>query len=332
MTSAIAPPPETQATSPTGEAARDVVCSTAGWIDLVKADETTIAAVESRTGLDLPTLAQLSEVEASSRLRRQGTALYLSLPLVFRDENGRAKITPVGFVLSRDHLVTIRFETLKAFATCQARVERDAIDQPCAATTFLALIEAIVDRLADVLEEVAAELDAVANEVFAGEGEPKRRHAPKAQGQNLHRSLRRLGRARTLASKVRTTLLGIGRMVPFVQSEAEDWLPKEALHRFQTILHDVESLDEFEVHLSDKVQFLLDADLGFINIEQNNVFRVLTVVSVVGIPPTLVASMYGMNFKHMPELDWVYGYPYGIAVIAISAIVPLLFFRVKGWF
>ncbi|RZL69211.1 MAG: magnesium transporter CorA, partial [Sphingomonas sp.] len=102
--------------------------------------------------------------------------------------------------------------------------------------------------------------------------------------------------------------------------------------RFETIRRDIESLDEFETRLSENVQFLLDAALGLINIEQNNVFRVLTVVSVVGVPPTLIASMYGMNFKHMPELDWAYGYPYALSLILASAIIPIVVFRIKGWF
>ena len=130
---------------------------------------------------------------------------------------------------------------------------------------------------------------------------------------------------------MRATLLAIGRTVPYVESEGEEWLPEEARPRLETVRRDVESLDEYEVHLSDKVQFLLDADLGLINIEQNDRFRILTVVSIVGIPPTFVASLYGMNFKHMPELDWTWGYPYGLAVIALSALAPAAWFWRKGW-
>ncbi len=304
----------------------------AGWIDLLSPDEGRAAEVTRATGLALPTRAQLAEVEVSSRLRRQGDALYLSLPVVFRDDGGQAKITPVGFVLSRDHLITIRYEALKAFATCRERVEEHAIAHPCASSTFVTLLEAIVDRLADILEEVGAELDEVADEVFGRDLDEKPGHRPKAQDANLRRTLRRVGRARTLVSKVRATLLGIARMAPFVEAEGEEWLAPGAKPRLETVRHDVGSLDEYEVHLSDKVQFLLDADLGLINIEQNDRFRILTVVSIVGIPPTFVASMYGMNFKHMPELDWAWGYPYGLAMIALSAFVPLAYFRVKGWF
>jgi magnesium transporter len=117
-----------------------------------------------------------------------------------------------------------------------------------------------------------------------------------------------------------------------VAGECESFTEGEADARFETIRRDIASLDEFETRLSENVQFLLDAALGLISIEQNNVFRVLTVVSVVGVPPTLIASMYGMNFKHMPELDWIYGYPYGLSLITLSALVPIVFFKIKGWF
>ena len=125
--------------------------------------------------------------------------------------------------------------------------------------------------------------------------------------------------------------LGLGRVVAFAKGECGQILAEDDLPRFDTLAQDIASLDEFETRMSETVQFLLDATLGLINIEQNNAFRVLTVVSVVGVPPTLVASIYGMNFKHMPELDWVYGYPYGLALVAISAVMPLIYFRVKGW-
>jgi magnesium transporter len=99
----------------------------------------------------------------------------------------------------------------------------------------------------------------------------------------------------------------------------------------QTANRDVVSLTDFVTHLSDKVQFLLDAVLGFINSEQNEIFKVLTIASVVGIPPTLIASMYGMNFKNMPELSWAWGYEYGLALIVVSIVLPILWFKSRGW-
>jgi magnesium transporter len=140
-----------------------------------------------------------------------------------------------------------------------------------------------------------------------------------------------VGRAGDAIGNLRDTLLGMGRIVAYVLQIAEGWTPAELKVRLLTIKQDIASLNDYDQQLTTKTSFLLDATLGYINIEQNNGVKVLTVVSVVGIPPTLIASMYGMNFKHMPELDWVYGYQYGLTLIALSIIVPLVWFKIKGW-
>ena len=158
-------------------------------------------------------------------------------------------------------------------------------------------------------------------------------HRPPArEAADLRLILRRIGASGDLASKIRDGLLGLARMVPYVESLGAAWLPEAVKPRLETVRHDLISLSDYDVHLVNKVQLLLDATLGLINIEQNNIIKVLTIVSVVGVPPTLVASMYGMNFHNMPELSWAWGYPYGLALIALSAIAPLLWFRVRGWF
>ena len=143
---------------------------------------------------------------------------------------------------------------------------------------------------------------------------------------------RRSARSVSCFASCGRAFLTAGRIVPFVEAEASAWFQDGTGGRVHTFRADIASLNEYETHLSDKVQFLLDAALGLINMEQNDIFKVLTIVSVVGIPPTLVASIYGMNFHNMPELSWVFGYPYGLAVIAASAVIPLVWFKVKGWF
>ncbi|OYV40665.1 MAG: magnesium transporter CorA, partial [Rhodospirillales bacterium 20-64-7] len=139
-----------------------------------------------------------------------------------------------------------------------------------------------------------------------------------------------LGRDYDLISFLRDSQLGVARIAPYVQGTAT-WLPKSVVNRLKSLQKDISSLNEFSTHLTDKVQFLLDATLGLINIAQNGLIKVLTIVSIVGIPPTLIAGIYGMNFKDMPELSWAYGYPYAWALMIVTAIAPLLFFRIKGW-
>jgi magnesium transporter len=121
-------------------------------------------------------------------------------------------------------------------------------------------------------------------------------------------------------------------MAPFVLNVRQSWIIPEFDARLRAIVTDVTSLNEYEGHLSSKLQFLLDAVLGFITIEQNDLFKLLTIVSVVGIPPTIVVGIYGMNFKFMPELNWVWGYPLALAAVGLSAVIPLVWFKSKGWF
>ncbi|WP_375464196.1 magnesium transporter CorA family protein [uncultured Methylobacterium sp.] len=306
------------------------------WIDLNNPTPEEAQSVEAATGLRVPSRKALSEVESSSRLRRLKGGLSLSTPMITFERNDSV-LKPLGFVLTGRHLVTVRFHELRAFSEVRKRID----DGEAAATgidVFLLLTEELVDSLADALEDMGAELDSLSTRIFdfdvrarpAKSGEAA---APRRRDIALKRILRGIARRGKVLGKIRASLLGLERLVPFVAGACEHLLGQEETDaRFETIRRDIESLDEFETRLSENVQFLLDAALGLINIEQNNVFRVLTVVSVVGVPPTLIASMYGMNFKAMPELDWAYGYPYALTLILVSAVVPIVVFRIKGWF
>jgi magnesium transporter len=199
-----------------------------------------------------------------------------------------------------------------------------------AAEVFVELCEEIVDRLADSLEQTAAELQGVSQQIF---------HVPtgartKAVVANraTRANLQRLGQIGDRLSDTRSVLLGIGRAVDFARELSSEWCTAKATQRLKTLRQDVASLADYEPHLTDKVQFLLDAMIGLIGITQNDIFKILTIVSIVGIPPTLMAGVYGMNFKYMPELGWAYGYPLGLAVIVLSGVIPLAWFKWKGWF
>lgn len=305
------------------------------WLDLENPSEAETALAETATGLRVPSRAALSEVQNSRRLNRRRDAFYLSTPMIsFRDDD--LTIRPLGFVLTPERLLTVRFQPLAAFDTVKERqAERDG--PASSVETFLALNEELIDRMADTLETMSDELDSLSTRIFtfdtSANGNGRREGAaPKRRDLALRRLLRAIGRRGKALAKLRASLLGLGRILPYVAGEAETWLKPEEKARFESLRLDVASLDEFETRLSETVQFLLDATLGLINMEQNNTFRVLTVVSVIGIPPTLMASVYGMNFKHMPELDWAWGYPYGLAIIAASALVPAVYFKLKGWF
>ena len=302
------------------------------WIDLLRPRPDEIAFVKRTAGLDVPSIEDLSEIESSSRLRNENGALYLSMPLTYRGDSDQPLTTPAGFVLTRERLITVRFEELPSFTDFATRDLASETDPLSSAAVFAGLLDAIADRLADVLENIAAELDTLSHRLFRSPvTEPTGRRPPARETADLRLILRRVGHSGDLASKIRDSLLGIGRIVPYVSGLAADWLPPEIKPRLDTVRQDVASLSDYDAHIVNKVQLLLDATLGLINIEQNNIIKVLTIVSVVGIPPTLIASMYGMNFKGMPEYDWSWGYPYGLAMIALSAVLPLCWFKWRGW-
>ncbi|MGE5269014.1 MAG: magnesium transporter CorA family protein [Thiohalocapsa sp.] len=309
-----------------GELHRAALPGDAAWLDLHDPSDSETAFVERTTHLRLPTRGELSEIESSSRLRSEDGALYLSAPLIFRATAADPRSTPVGFVLTPQRLITLRFEPLTAFEAFAKTARGDAAEM------FIGLVEAIVDRLADVLEALAAELDVLSHRLFRSGPIGGPRHRPAREAADLRAILRRVGAGGDLVSKIRDSLLGLARIVPYVAGQGAGWLADGEKLRLETLRHDIASLSDYDTHLVNKVQLLLDATLGLINVEQNDIIKVLTIVSVVGVPPTLVASMYGMNFKHMPELDWAWGYPYGLALIALSAVAPLLWFRWRGWF
>jgi magnesium transporter len=248
------------------------------------------------------------------------------MPLVSRlDEAPRA--VPAGFVLSRERLLTIRFAESRLFDAFAERQLRAETAERGGAHILVGLLEAIVDRQADALEQARIDLDVISQRIFR-EGQ---RLSRRGEDSLLRETLTAIGRTGELVSYIRDSQLGADRIVPYMLGNTSDWLPKDLEPRINTLRQDIASLKDYDVHLDDKVHFLLDATLGFINIAQNNVVKVLTVASVVGIPPVLVAGIYGMNFKVMPELQWQWGYAYGLILIAVSGIVPLVWFKLRGW-
>jgi magnesium transporter len=298
------------------------------WIDLLNATQDEIARVQAATGLTVPTEAAVSEIETSSRLANRDGALYLSMPLLtFADDGPRG--APIGFIVTQQRLVTVRFAPSQIFDAYAGHLPNGSADHNTGAHIFIGLIEAIVDRQADALEQVRADLDTISHEIFAmGVNQEGGR---KAEDATLRRTLGRIGHLGDLISHVRETQVGAARIIPYVESTTTDWLPKALAPRLVTLRQDIASVSDFDTHLNDKLQFMLDATLGFINIAQNNVMKVMAIASVVGIPPVLIAGIYGMNFKDIPEYDWAYGYVWGWGLIILTTIIPLAVFRWRKW-
>lgn len=298
------------------------------WIDLQNATPDEIKRVQQAVGLTLPSEDGIREIESSSRLANRDGALYLSMPLIRFDGDGPAGVS-AGFVLCPNRLITVRFAPSRIFDTYAQQSPTNLPDKDAGAHVFVGLLEAIVDRQADVLEKVQSDLDAISHEIFAmGANQEGGR---KAEDATLRRTLGRLGHIGHLISHVRDTQVGAARIVPYVETMAADWMPKPLTPRLVTLRQDIASVSDFDTHLNDKLQFLLDATLGFINIAQNNVMKVMAIASVVGIPPVLIAGIYGMNFKNMPEYDWAYGYAWGWGLIILTTLIPLGVFRWRKW-
>jgi magnesium transporter len=298
------------------------------WIDLLQPTDDERNRVETDHGLRIPTREQLEEIESSSRLRAEAQVLTLSMPLVVPEEKPDAQPAPLGFIVSPVLLVTARYTPVSGFAEVTARIEKGAAPRNSLAT-FAALIEAMVDHRADRLEALSTTVNSISKRVFAQQYAAPRR--PARYNRALREMLNRVGGAGDKLSEIQESLLGLQRIVGFTCEMAHDWLGTEIRARLQTARQDIASLTDFEDHTWTKIQFLLDAILGLISTRQNEIFKVLTIASVVGIPPTLIASMYGMNFHNMPELSWRYGYQWGLALIVLSAILPILWFKWRGW-
>lgn len=304
------------------------------WLDLLKPTDTERSLAERLTGLRVPAVAELEEIESSSRLSTENGVLYLSSPMHYLDDNGVSHASALGFVLSDKYLMTIRFAELPSFDAFAKHFPHERGRHaahgpaPCSVAAFVGLLETSVDRLADVLEHMGAELDTISRRVFRPEVKSESLTRTDAQ---LRATLRNIGRTGDRLSNLRDSLLGIMRIAQYTAEVASDWVPQELRPRFITLKQDILSLNDYDAQLMNKVQFLLDATLGFINIEQNTGIKILTVVSVMGIPPTLIAGIYGMNFKWIPELQWEYGYIYAWIFMIVSAVVPLLWFKKKGW-
>jgi magnesium transporter len=297
------------------------------WIDLYDPSDDERALAEQLTGLRVPTQAEVSEIEWSSRVFVEGGALYLSTPVLDSIDPLSAALTTVGFVLASDRLVTLRFAALGPFDKLLA-------SPACAAGVaprelFLTLLESFVDHAADSFERASSELEHISSSAFRGE----RMRPPNlaSASEALHAVVRNLGRMDDGISHVRETLLGIDRITSFVLDGDSKQRLVDAGPRLQSLRADVASLKDYQVHLAGKVQFLLDATLGFINIQQNEIVKTLTIASVVGVPPVVIAGIYGMNFQHMPELHSVWGYPLALLAIVASSLAPIAWFKWRGW-
>ncbi|HOY77524.1 MAG TPA: magnesium/cobalt transporter CorA [Hyphomonadaceae bacterium] len=310
------------------------------WIDLFQPTHEEESEVERRVGLDVPTREEMQEIELSSRLYEEGGAAFMTASILSHTDSDDVVISPITFIVHGNKLITVRYEDPRTFGAFTARGQRVGIACPSAGGIAVGLLEASVERLADVLERTAHELELLSKEIFRpgdsasvkadAKQAPKRKTSVRAT--DFQRVLVGVGRKGDLVSNVRDSLITIRRLCTFFLTAMTDKkASKDVIARVKTLARDVESLSDHATFQSQKVNFLLDATLGMLNIEQNAIIKIFSVAAVVFLPPTLLASIYGMNFKFMPELDWPVGYPFAIGLMILSAILPYLFFKRRGW-
>lgn len=295
------------------------------WVDLLEPTSSEERAVERLLAIDVPSREEMREIETSNRLYEENGTLYMTATVVTKIDTDRPESAAVTFILSHNRLITNRYVDPLPFRRFIAYAER----HPAAATTapglLAGLLESIIERTADVLERVGAGIDDLSASVFAPESKTP------SQGRNLRAVMERIGRDGDLTSKARESLVTLARQLTFIQQSTVVQMPNELRARYRSMSRDVLALADHASFVANKSSFMLQATLGLINIEQNNIIKIFSVAAAVFLPPTLIASIYGMNFHFMPELEWPLGYPLALGLILVSAVLPYFYFRRRGW-
>ena len=309
------------------DATREAIPPEATWVDLEEPTREEELLVERSSGVEVPTPDELQEIEPSSRFYEQNGAIYMTMSTLSGVEEGQPVSAPIGFVLTGNRLVTVRYVSPKPWRSFTAHVRREPELTKDATTVLLRLLDAVIERLADELEDAGKEIERISEHIFRRD----RSARPRISTERLEALLIRIGNAQGLLARIRETALSANRLVAFLGSTGRMRSGGSDRERLQSLAADVSSLIEHSAFLSNNLTFLLDASLGLISIEQNAIIKIFSVAAVIFLPPTVVGTVYGMNFEHMPELGWLYGYPFALALMLASAILPYWFFRRRGW-
>jgi len=301
------------------------------WYDLIDPTAEERAFVDKVAGVAVPTREEMEEIEVSARLYNEDGVEYMTVTAVARLDTDEPTTSPVMFILNGSALVTVRFAEHRPFTNV---IERSARPGGCPSSKpeelMLNLIEAMVDRLADALEKVGATIDQLSRRVFRARATETNLGK---RDNDLQAMIERIGQAGDLLGIIRESLVGFNRLVSYHHGMGH--IAKGAIEtdsRIRTIQRDVSALTDHASYLGTKIAFLLDATLGLINLEQNQIIKIFSIAAVCLMPPTLVASVYGMNFKNIPELDFQYGYPMALVMMLVTALLPIWYFKRKGWF
>ena len=288
------------------------------WIDLIEPDEQERHYVQEELGQSLATRPELEDIEASARFFEDEDGLHIHSFFFFEDADDHAGNATVAFTIRNDRLFTLRERELPAFRLYRMRARNQTLIDGNAFELLLDLFETKIEQLADEIENIYTALEKLSRVIMEGQ-----------QGEEYDEALSRLAELEDIGWKVRLCLMDTQRALNFLVRKAR--LPANQLEQAREILRDIDSLLPHNESLFQKVNFLMQAAMGFISIEQNRIIKIFSVVSVVFLPPTLVASSYGMNFEFMPELKWTFGYPGAVLLMILAALAPYLYFKRRNW-
>jgi len=296
------------------------------WLDLYEPTREEKAETERAIGISLPTREEMQEIEVSSRLYLESGAAFMTVTLPSATDSDDLRLAPVTFVLTAERLITLRYHEPRAFKIVPDHANRGAIGCCDGAFVLVALLEAQIDRLADVLQRTSGEFTGISRAVFNRPGiDPN-------SSSDYRSILQAIGRKGDMTSNITECLTSMERMFGFLADTGERYTSdKGLLTRIKTLGHDCHSLLDHATSLTQKTMFLLEATLGLINTEQNAIIKIFSVAAAVFLPPTLIASIYGMNFRVMPELDWPLGYLFALVIMVASAVLPFWYFKRRKW-
>jgi magnesium transporter len=297
------------------------------WIDLIEPTREEDLLVERHLNIEIPTREEMADIEPSEILYNENNARYMTARVLCSSDTDTPKLIDVSFILTERALVTVRYGEPRSFTLFMSRAVKPGGCRHQPEAVLDGLIETIIDRAAEILGTVGSRIDRLSQTIFENERQGTTRRAA-----SFRAALKSIGRKGDVISNVRESMVSIERLLLFLSAS----IPRPQRQRgfqaeWRTALRDVQSIEEHATFLSNKLQFLLDATLGLVTIEQNDIIKLFSVMSVIFLPPTLIASLYGMNFELMPELRWDFGYPFAIGLMILAAALPYLFFRWKRW-
>jgi magnesium transporter len=298
------------------------------WMDLLNPTRHEDHYVEHVLGISIPTQEEARDIEVSARLYHEDGAEFMTMTGASQLDSDEPITTPITFILKGNVLVTVRYTEPKPFWNYATRAQKaGAVPCESAEQVMLGLVEALIERMSEALEKVGRGLEGLSREVF------RHRSAKASRTRDFETIIEQLGVKGDLLAVIRESLVSLNRLLAYhtAAGKGVEGLSKDAAAWVKDMLQDVAALSDHATFLANKTGFLLDATLGLINLEQNQIIKIFSIAAVVLLPPTLVATIYGMNFKAMPELEWLLGYPWALALIVITAIVPFVWFRRKGW-